>query len=84
MLSESTYGNGTTVRYSYTEDEEVKQISYDGTAAFTYRYDSAGNVTEMTDVAAGVTYYYTSDLIGRPTVMRTNHGQSLQVSYDEK
>ena len=84
MISKSTYGNDQYVEYSYTKDEQVSQVSYNGTAAFTYRYDSAGNVTEMTDIASGVTYYYTSDLIGRPTVMRTNHGQALQVSYDEK
>ena len=84
QLSSSAYGNGDTVTYTYTQKEQVKQVSYNGTPAFSYRYDSAGNLAEKTDISSGVTYRYGHDLTGRPTVMRATNGQALQVSYDDR
>ena len=58
-----TYGNGTTVAYTYDTLDRVSQICYtsgNGTQSgtVTYRYDKNGNMVESRDSFSGNTYQY--------------------------
>ena len=62
-LSSITYGNGTTVTYTYDNLDRVSQICYtsgNGTQSgtVTYRYDKNGNLVESRDSFSGSTYQY--------------------------
>ncbi len=83
-VSEKTYGNGQKVSYAYDKQEQVTEIKYDGTAAFRYKYDNYGNDIQHDDLLNNVKYFFKYDSLGRPVIMRTTHGQELQISYDNK
>ncbi|MEQ2441833.1 hypothetical protein WMO26_13430, partial [Solibaculum sp. CLA-JM-H44] len=84
LLQLGTYGNGKTVGYTYDEFDQLIEKSYDGTAAFRYKYDARGALFEQEDLLNDVTTWYKYDLINRLTGVRTSHGQELLVRYDDK
>lgn len=83
-VSEQEYGNGDTVGYGYNEKGRVTEVTYNDNTAFYYKYDSRGRGIESRDVLNDVDYFFKYDLLGRPIVMTTTHGQKLQMRYDEK
>ncbi|MEQ2440564.1 RHS repeat-associated core domain-containing protein [Solibaculum intestinale] len=84
LLQLGTYGNGKTVGYTYDEFDQLIEKSYDGTAAFRYKYDARGALFEQEDLLNNITTRYEYDLINRLTGVRTSHGQELLVRYDDK
>ena len=78
------YANGDTVSYAYNAREELESISHNGTKAFTYQYDSAGNEIFHEDLLDQTRYFFDYDSLGRVVRMATGRGQSLELGYDTK
>ncbi len=53
-----TYGNGTTISYTYTDDK-ITQILYSTGQKYVYTYDSEDNLTSLYDYASSIATFYT-------------------------
>ena len=96
-LSTLTYGNGNglVVKYLYDVLDRVEEIQYnkDGTGyftAYTYAYDSAGNLNRVEDHINDTVTVYKYDLEGKLTKSYTYDSaqeeiiNSTQIGYDEQ
>ena len=81
-LSSSTYGNGNSIGYTYDDKYNVKSKLYNGATKVKYSYDSYGNLAFKNDLYLGKQTYYTYDLIGRLTNIKTDDAQSIGLKYD--
>src|SRR5450755_2876267 len=83
-VSVVTYGNGSTVTYTYDQGNRILQAAYGGgakTVTITYAYDGAGNLTTETSPTGTITYAYDGlNLVTSRTA--TSGGGTLSYGYD--
>ena len=95
-MSTLTYGNGLVVKYLYDALDRVKEIVYNtgednaDVTAYTYAYDSAGNLHRVEDHINDTVTVYKYDLEGKLTKSYTYDSaqeeiiNSTQIGYDEQ
>lgn len=88
-LTKSTYGNGSSVNYTYDELDRVVQKAYnDSNGNQVVRYNWAFNAANQTarayDSSENLVYNYSYDLSGRPIEMYRNDGSYIRTKYDAK
>lgn len=76
-----TYGNGDSIRYSYTGDK-VTAIYLDGSSQprYTYSYDTNGNLTSYTDIELGLTTTYSTS--NEYEITNSNNDVLYSVSFN--
>ncbi|MCI5699953.1 MAG: RICIN domain-containing protein, partial [Lachnospiraceae bacterium] len=83
-LSRLTYGNGDYLDYVYDREQRIQALKANGTVICENIYDGEGRMAGQKDIAGGVDYSFSYDLIGRLTAMDTSRGQQLRIGYDDK
>ena len=85
-LASMTYGNGTTVNYSYDALDRIEKISYNNTVRYEYQYTSDGKLHSVTDIASGVGYLYEYDsedrLSGYVEYKLNSQTNTLSIKYN--
>jgi len=91
LLQQLEYGNGNTVNYTYDDLGRQTGAKYNDMSnyAYTYTYDSDGNIATVTDNLQWVTTRYSYDMAGRlgQANMRSNAGvtvNDLKWTYDDR
>ena len=64
-LRSMTYGNGTTVSYTYDILDRVTEEKWNGTLKYQYAYSSDGYLAKKLDVTTGIAVNYEYDSLGR-------------------
>ena len=64
-LASMTYGNGTTISYSYDPLDRVTEEYVDGTLKYSYEYNAEGDLSKKLDVTTGKAVNYEYDSLGR-------------------
>jgi RHS repeat-associated protein len=82
ILDKSVYGNGQTTDFNYDNLNRVKEILYNSTKRYEYKYDNAGNVGFMNDLVNNVSYRYIFDLADRLAAIADSQGNTTKFSYD--
>ena len=65
QLNQQTYGNGDSTSFQYDHLNRTTKTTTSSGDSYTYSYTGDGQLHKMEDVAAGVTYRYNYDAIGR-------------------
>jgi RHS repeat-associated protein len=81
-LKKSEDSIGRTTSYSYDVANRLKEINYseEATHDVTYKYDSDGNVVEMTDGTGATTRVY--DQLGRISEVKNGKSEVVKYKYD--
>ena len=82
LLTNSTYGNGQKIGYTYDILDRITQKLYNDVVKVKYKYDKFGNLYEKQDLFINTTYNYSYDLIGRITKISGSDGTSVNYAYD--
>ncbi|NLJ31216.1 MAG: RHS repeat protein [Clostridiales bacterium] len=83
-VSKVTYGNGDYVQFGYDKyDRETSKRAETG-ALSTSTYNAKGQLARLNDLAAGITYHYSYDLLGRLINTRSSgaNSDSSHYAYD--
>lgn len=87
LLTQSKYGNGATVSYTYDNYGRTIQTDTSSGDRYTYTYTGDSQLYAMKDVSGKLLYQYNYDTLGRliGSTMKSNGVLSLQTShrYDE-
>ncbi|KFZ27348.1 MAG: tRNA3(Ser)-specific nuclease WapA precursor [Candidatus Izimaplasma bacterium HR2] len=81
-LKEQEYGNGDYVSFTYTEENQVKTISFNGIIRYEYEYDSSGRLSIFKDINNSNIYFYSYDLAGRIESVIDKDGNEISYTYD--
>ena len=84
LLKKTTYGNTQTMEPVYDSLDRVKQIKYNGKAAYSWAYNNYGLVGYHKDGVSGRSYRYNYDLAQRLSSVQSGNGDIMRYSYDEK
>lgn len=83
LLKKQTYGNTDYVEFIYTDEKQVKTISFNGVIRYEYIYDSSGNLSIFKDIHNDNIYFYSYDLSGRLEKITDKDGNEITYEYDE-
>lgn len=81
-LTKSTYGNGAELLFKYDRLNRLTENWWNGSKAFTWTYNNAGQVGRHEDLLNGVTTTYEYDTIGRLMNWRNSSGYEARYAYD--
>jgi RHS repeat-associated protein len=84
LLKQQTYGNGDYLYFTYTDYDQVKTISFNGTTRYEYSYDSSGRVAILKDIHNSNIFFYSYDLVGRIEKITDKDGNTISYSYDDE
>ncbi len=57
-ISQTEYGNGDIIGYTYNGSDKIESITINGVTAYTYEYDTKGQMISETDIINGDKYTY--------------------------
>ena len=83
LLKKQTYGNTDYVEFIYTDEKQVKTISFNGVIRYEYIYDSSVNLSIFKDIHNDNIYFYSYDLSGRLEKITDKDGNEITYEYDE-
>ncbi|MDO9628749.1 MAG: hypothetical protein Q7I99_02510, partial [Acholeplasmataceae bacterium] len=83
LVKTQTYGNTDHVGFTYTKENQVKSISFNGTIRYEYIYDSSGYLSIFKDIHNDNIYFYSYDLAGRLEIITDKDGNQITYRYDE-
>lgn len=81
-LTDSTYGNGQKVSYTYDNMDRVTALKYNDNVRTTYEYGSYGNLGYKNDLVNGVNYKYLYDIKDQLTKIIDSFGNITSYNYD--
>lgn len=82
-LNTQTYGNGDYISFTYTEENQIKTISFNGVVRSEYEYDANGNLAIYKDIYNDNIYFYSRDISGRIITTTDKDGNKINYVYDE-
>ncbi|MBU1092948.1 MAG: RHS repeat-associated core domain-containing protein, partial [Firmicutes bacterium] len=82
-LNTQTYGNGDYISFTYTDENQIKTISFNGVVRSEYEYDANGNLAIYKDIYNDNIYFYSRDISGRITNTTDKDGNKINYLYDE-
>lgn len=82
QLNQQTYGNGDSTSFQYDHLNRTTKTTTSSGDSYTYSYTGDGQLHKMEDAAAGVTYRYNYDAIGRLIgTSQTGGAADLRAAY---
>ena len=83
-VSRVDLADGTYATYTYDDRDRVTSASYDGTIAYTYKYNDNNALTEVYDADNDNTTSYLYDPAGRTVGISRTDGKNSAFAYDEQ
>lgn len=83
LLKQQTYGNGDYISFTFTDEDQIKTISFNGTIRTEYEYDSSGRLALLKDLHYNNIYFYTYYLSGKLEKITDKDGNIIKYVYDE-
>jgi RHS repeat-associated protein len=83
LLKQQIYGNGDYVSFTYSDEDQIKTISFNGTIRTEYEYDSSGRLALLKDLHNNNIYFYTYYLSGKLEKITDKDGNIIRYIYDE-
>lgn len=83
LLYTKTYANGDVYRFTYTEQDQLKQIIFNNYLKYWYEYDKNGYLTVTHDMWNSHVYYYSYTMDGNIESIVDESGNKIKYTYDE-
>lgn len=83
LIEETTYGEDI-FRFTYDQENRIKEVYVNNTKQIEYKYDSMGNIAEAVDykVNPSITYYYNYDQENRLITILSTDGNKITYDYN--
>ncbi|MFH5882575.1 RHS repeat-associated core domain-containing protein [Liberiplasma polymorphum] len=82
LLEKQTYGNQDYIEFTYTKENRIKTVSFNGAVRFEYEYDSSGRLSVYKDIHNSNIYFYSYDLAGRLKAIVDKDENTIEYHYD--